>query len=186
MAVGYNVPTYTESNFSFGPGRVFMGAAGATPTVDVGLIGEDGVSFEFVNDKKDLFAGNPKAAVYRFNQSQGLKVSFSGVEWDFTRFAYAIGAGTTTSTSPSDTMVFGGDPITKKVAILVQHQMAVAGHTLNAYLWTAVSDGGLSVKLGQDEHMFQYAWTCLRSTANWGADALARGAELGLLERLKT
>lgn len=186
MAIGYNVPTFTENNFSFGPGVVFMGAAGATPSVDVGLLTDDSVTFEFTNDKKFLSAGNAKQKVYAFGQSQDMKVSMSGVEWDVTRFSYALGCGTTTSTSTSDTMVFGGDPIIKKVAIQIQHQMAQPGHTLNVYLWTAVSDGGLSIKLGDDAHNFAYAWTALRSTTNWGGTALARGATLGLLERLKT
>ena len=186
MPIGYNVPTYTENNFSFGPGLIFMGTAGATPSVDVGAITEDGFTVEWVNEKRDISQGNPKIPVYRFGQTQGFKLMTTGIEWDVTRFSYAIGAGATTSVSASDTLTFGGDPIVKKVAIKTTHQMAVSGHTMNAYFWTAVSDGGLSVKFGQDEHQFGYAWTCLRATANWGGTALARGAELGLLERLKT
>ena len=129
-----NVPSYSTSNFSFGPGRVFMGAAGTTPSTDVGGITEDGVKITVTSKKKDIFQGNPKLVVYTFAQEQGAMVELSGIEWNQNLFEYGLGAGTTTSSASSDTLSFGGDPLVEQVAIHVQHQMAIPGHTLNAYI----------------------------------------------------
>ncbi len=181
-----NVPSYTTSNFSFGPGRLFLGAAGTTPSVDVGGITEDGVKITVTSKKKDIFQGNPKLVIYTFAQEQGAMVEFSGIEWNQNLFEYGLGAGTTTSSASSDTLVFGGDPLVEQVAIHVQHQMAVPGHTLNAYVWQAVSDGDLAINLGADEHKFPYKYKAQRVTTAWDGATLATDAQLLKLYRQKT
>ncbi len=181
-----NVPSYSTSNFSFGPGRLFLGASGTTPSVDVGGITEDGIKVTVTSKKKDIFQGNPKLVAYTFSQEQGVMVELSGIEWNVTSFAYALGSGTTTSVSASDTYVFGGDPIVDSVAIHVQHQMAVPGHTLNMYVWKAVSDGDLEIGLGHDEHKFPYKYKAQRSTTDWAGTSLGEDAQLMKLYRQKT
>ena len=46
-----NLPTIDRDSISFGPGRLFLGAAGTTPTTDVGAITEDGITVEFASEK---------------------------------------------------------------------------------------------------------------------------------------
>lgn len=180
-----NLPNYTENNFSFGPGRLFLGAAGTTPTVDVGAITEDGITIQPENATKDIFQGNPKMIVHTFNQQQGVMVNATGIEWNFTNLAYALGAGNTTSSGSEDTFAFGGAPLTKKVALHVQHQMAVTGHTLNAYIWQAVSNGNPSLPLTHDEHQFALSWKAQRVATDWAGASLATDEQLMKIIRVK-
>lgn len=180
-----NLPTYNTDNFSFGPGRLFIGAAGTTPSVDVGGITEDGITIAPENTSKDIFQGNPKLIAYTFNQQQGVKVNATGIEWNFTNLAYALGAGNTTSSGTEDTFAYGGQPLTSQVALHVQHQMAVTGHTLDAYIWQAVSDGNPTMPLNHDEHKFALAWKAQRVATDWSGAALATDEQLMKIIRVK-
>lgn len=181
-----NVPSFTSNNFSFGPGILYLGAAGTTPLVDVGAISEDGIKMTPTNKKKDIFQGNPKIPVYTFAQEQGLQVSVTGIEWNVNNLLYGMGSGNTTSTGSADTYAFGGDPLIDAVALHVQHKMAVPGHTLNAYVWRAVADADVEMALIHDEHKFPYTWKAQRSTTNWAGTSLAYDEQIFQLYRQKT
>lgn len=181
-----NVPSYTANNISFGPGRLFVGAAGTTPTVNVGAITEDAVEVEFVSEKRWISQGNPKHKVLGFTLAEDVMVRCSGIEWDFDNFVNAVGAGATTTSASQDTLVWGGDPLIDEVAIHVQHYMAKPGHTLNAYIWKASGNGGLKLSFSHEEHQFAYEWAALRATTNWAGGSLGSGAELMQLVRQKT
>lgn len=180
-----NVPDFTTGNFSFGPGILYLGASGATPTVDVGAIAEEGIKVNAENTTKDIFQGNPKEIVYTFNQQQGVVLECTGIEWNVTNLLYAIGAGTTTSDGASDTYTFGGGAITTTVALHVRHYMAAPGHTLDAYIWKAVSNGAPPIAFTHDEHQFPMTWKAQRSTTDWAGDSLPTDAELMRIVRTK-
>lgn len=184
--MGFNLPEYDEDNFSFGPGRLFLGAAGATPTVDVGAITEDGVTIQPENTTGDIMQGNPRQIVYSFNQQQGVTVEVSGMEWNFDNLAYALGAGQTTLSASEDVWEYGGQPITKQAAIHVQHQMAAAGHTLDAYIWKAVTNGNPSLPFTHDAHNFALAFKAQLSKTDWAGNALDSGQQLIKCVRTKT
>jgi hypothetical protein len=173
-----NLPTYDENKFSFGPGVIFFGATGSTPTTEVGAITEDGVNIEITSEKKVITAGNPKVPIYAFSQSQGAKVSFSGIQWNFDHMAKALGAGTTTSAGGEDSFSFGGDPIVSQVAVKVQHAMAVTGHTMNVYLWKAYSEAGMAIGMGADEHKFPHSYMAMRSATDWAGTTLTYRQQL--------
>lgn len=183
--MGYNFPSVTDGDISFGPGILTMGAAGTTPTADIGGITEDGIKFETVSETRNIRQGNPKMIAYSFSQAQGVMVKATGIEWDFTTFAQVLGAGTTTSTGTEDTLVFGGDPLVRRYAIQVQHAMAQSGHTMYARVWRAAGQGGLNIPFQHDEHQFEYTWEGHRTTTDWAGNALACGAQLWALYRDK-
>tara|TARA_Y100000361_G_C11013228_1_gene265497 strand:+ start:46 stop:597 length:552 start_codon:yes stop_codon:yes gene_type:complete len=174
-----NIPSYTENNFAFGPGILKIGAAGSTPTTDVGAITEDGISIEITSEKRDISQGNPKLPVYTFTQAQGVNISVTGIEWNFENFAHALGSGVqATSVGVSDIFEFGGDPLVTQVAIQVEHIMAVTGDTLNVNVWKAVSNGGLTLPFTADEHQFEYSWKALRSATDWAGSSLDYNKQL--------
>ena len=184
--MSYNVPSFTENNFSFGPGILKVGAAGATPTVDVGAIVEDGITITKKSAKKMIKQGNPKIGVYAFAQEVGAEVDFVGIEWNLNTLPYAIGAGNTTSSGSADTFAFGGDPLVKQVAISIQHEMAVTGHTLDVYVWKAVSaQDDMAIKLGADEHQFPRKYSALRSATDWAGGALPKTERILKIVRTK-
>jgi len=179
-----NIPSGSTTDISFGPARLFLGVAGATPTVDVGFISEDGVSLEISNETKDIVQGNPKLIEYTFSQTQGVMVNVSSIEWDFDSFQRAIGAGITASAGGVDSFTFGGDPLIAQVAIHIQHQMAVSGNTLNCYVWKAVSESGYGITMGADEHTFEYKWKAQRATTDWASNVLSYREQLVKIERV--
>ena len=163
----YNVPTVTTDDISFGPARVYIGAAGSTPTVDVGAITEDGVNIEITSEKRYIAQGNPRINYYSFTQAQSVMVGFTSIEWDFDNFSFALGAGNTTSSASEETFAFGGDPIAQQVALHVEHYMAASGNTLDIYVWRATSEQGITMPLGQDEHQFEFKFTAIASDTTW-------------------
>jgi len=179
-----NIPTGSTNNISFGPARVFMGAAGTTPTTDVGYIGEDGVNIELTSEKKNIVQGNPALIEYSFVQTQSVMVNFTSIQWDFDNFKFALGAGVTTSGGGVNTFSFGGDPINILTALHIEHEMAVTGNTLNIYAWKAQSESGFNIPLGQDEHQFEFSFNLLRASDSWDGAALPAEQQLLKIERV--
>lgn len=173
-----NVPVYNEEKFSFGPAIAYVGAAGATPTEDLGFITDDGFTVEVMSEKTVLTQGNPKVPAYVFTNAQSAKVSFTTGEWDFDDFVRILGAGITSAPAGSETISIGGDPLNTKLSLRLVHYMAESGHTLNFDFWTVVSDGGLSFGINQDLHTFKHSYNCLRTTTDWASVTLASGAQL--------
>jgi len=174
-----NVPSGTTNNISFGPATIFLGASGTTPTVDVGYIDNDtGVEIVLMNKKRDITQGNPKVKLYTFSQEQGVTVKLTGIEWNNTNFAYALGAGTTAISGSEKSFTFGGDPIAKTCALQIQHYMPVTGHTMMYYCWKAVSDGDLTMALTHDEHKFPYSFALQRASTDWAGNTLTYDKQL--------
>lgn len=181
-----NLPTPDRLAVSFGPGRLFLGIAGATPTVDVGQITEDGISLSFTSEKGEIRQGNPRLLEDVFVKSQDLMVKITGIEWDMNNIALGLGAGVTSNTASVETFEWGGDPLATYVALQVQHQMGfAAGQTLNVNVWKAVTDSGIDISLGQDEHKFPFAYKAMRSSLNWAGGALTATKQLVLIQRQK-
>lgn len=180
----FNLPTVTTDDLTAGPGRVFLGASGATPTVDVGTISEDGgVELTIKNVKVGLRQGNPSVEVHAFNQSQDLSIKFTGMEWNFTNLSYALGAGLTASDGSSEQMDFGGDATVDTVAIHARHEM-LGGDTMNLYAWQCrgASDE-IAIKWGQEYHEFPYEFMLQRVTTSWGGASLSNNNQLFRLYR---
>jgi hypothetical protein len=173
-----NLPTIDRNSISFGPGRLFLGLAGATPTTDVGAITEDGVSVEIASEMRDIMQGNPKLPELSFIQSQNVMVKVTSIEWDFDALAYALGAGNTTATVSLETFSFGGEPCPTEVALHVQHQMCRSGNTINVYVWRAVGEGNVTLPFTHDEHQFEYNWKALRAETDWAGASLPSDEQL--------
>ena len=173
-----NLPTIDRDSISFGPARLFLGAAGTTPTTDVGAITEDGVTVEFASEMREIMQGNPKLPELTFIQAQSVTVRVTSIEWDFNSLAYALGAGNTSASGTFEAFAFGGEPCVTEVALHVQHQMCRSGNTVNVYVWRAVGEGNASLPFTHDEHSFEYAWKAQRADTDWASAALASNEQL--------
>jgi len=179
--MAYNVPTVTTNNISFGPAVVYIGdTIGTEPTTEMGAISEDGVSIEMTAEKRYSSQGNPMTPVFAFTQTQGVKVSFTALEWDFDRFTQALGAGLSTSAAPDATFKCGGDPLVGAVTLKIDHFMATSADTMTIKVWKAFSDMGLTVPLGQEEHQFEMSFTAATGGTDWSG--ATPGATISLIE----
>lgn len=173
-----NLPTVTQNDISFGPGRLFLGAVGATPTVDVGAITEDGVTVEFAAEQRDITQGNPKLVELTFFQSQSVMVKVTSIEWNFDSLAYALAAGNTSSSGTFEAFAYGGEPCVTEVALHVEHEMCLSGNTVNVYVWRAVGEGATALPFTHDEHQFEYNFKALRASTDWASNSLASDEQL--------
>lgn len=190
-----NLPTGIINNISFGPARVFMKewtnhtTSGGSPTVDVGFIGEDGVSLEIGSEKKAIRQGNPALINYQFTQQQSCTISFSSIEWEFENIQKALGSGKYVNGTATCylSFSFGGDPLNKSIGVMVKHEMAVSSNTLWIYGWKMQSDAGFTAAFGQDEMNMEYTFQALRADKDWGdSAALSYEEKLFAIRRMLT
>lgn len=176
--MGFNFPTIDENKISYGPGRLFLGAAGATPTTDIGALGENGLTIEFENEVQFVEQGSPAMKVLPYSTKHGLNITVNSMQYDFNTFYAGLGSGLTTVSGGTRRYGFGGDPKINSISLHVQHKMPQPGHTLNIYGWKMAATGGTSIELQNQAHEMPWTWTALRASTKWGGGALADGEEL--------
>lgn len=177
LNIGSNIDT---TRAAFGPAVLALGAAGTTPTENIGLLAPDTpMEIEFQTDFGEVSNGNPMLTIFRFIRAQSFFMRATSIEWSANRLSYALGTGATVINANNEIYRFGGDPCPVSVALHLQHRKCLAAHTINVRVWTAQSEnGGLAVQFGQDPHQFPYAWKALRSTTNWASGSLANDSQL--------
>lgn len=178
-----NVPLYTVDNITLGPGILFVGPTGTTPTVDVGAISEDGMEFTVGREFLEVFQGQPKTLIVTFPLSETVEVKVQGIEWNLMNLPKALGAGVTTSVGGVETFSFGGDPGIDEVAVLIQHAMP-SGDTVSIYMWRCQPSGEWTMSMAQDTlHTFPWSFKALEATTAWDGSALAVGQRLFRIRR---
>jgi len=177
----YNVPHYTTNEFSFGPGILYAGVAGETPTIDnthdIGGV-RSGASFVVTRTMLDVLQGSPAVLVKRYVTAETGVLTVTGIQWNFDNFAKALGAGVTTA----DTFEFGGSMEVENLALQFIHKNP-AGHTHTLMIYLANGQGTLTIPFGDDLHEFEYAFSALATETNWNGDALVVGRQLFKIKR---
>jgi hypothetical protein len=182
--LAYNVPSYDTQNLSFGPGVLYLcgltaaGAAGITEgqLSDVGAV-NSGSSFQVTRTRLDVFQGSPKSLIDTFVTQEDAQLSVTGIEWNLSNLALALGAGLVTSSGVTTTFSFGGDLKVSDVAAKFVH-VTPYGTTVTIRLWKAEGMGDLNVSFGDAIHEVPYTFKALESATKWG------GSALGVTERL--
>lgn len=182
--MAYNVPDYDTQNLSFGPGILYIcgltaaGPAGITEgmLVDVGAV-NSGSTFQVTRTRLDVFQGNPKTLIDTFVTQEDCQLSVTGIEWNLSNLALALGAGLVTSAGVTTTFAFGGDLRVSDVAAKFVH-VTPYGSTITIRLWKAEGMGDLNVSFGDNIHEVPYTFKALESSTKWG------GAALGTTQRL--
>jgi len=181
-----NVPSYTLNNITLGPGILYLGVAGTTPSRDVGAISEDGMTFNVTRTFLEVFQGQPKTLIKTFPTEETVELTCNTIEWNLNNLPLALGAGATSSSATQDVFSFGGDPDNDQVAVHVQHALP-SGHTISIYMWSAQPSGEWSMDMKQDTlHTFPYSFKAIESTVDWGGTALPVGQRLFRIVRFKS
>ena len=170
--MAYNVPSYDTTEFSFGPCVIYMGAAGATPTTDVGGI-RSGATYELTRTLVDIKQGNPATLVKTYVTEESGALTVTSLQWDFTNFARALGVTPPTT----DIFDFGGAITVQEVAIKIVHEDP-AGATYEFYLWKARGGERLAFNFGDDPHEFEYTFNSIIATTDWANNSLSSGNQL--------
>ncbi len=180
-----NIPTFNTDNISLGPGILFIGPSGTTPSLDVGAIGEDGATFSITREVIEVFQGSPRSLTKLFVTFEDVRLTVATIEWNLINLAVALGAGVTTSDANFDTLSFGGDPNFIEQAVLLEHILPV-GHTISLQIWKAQSVGEMEISLAQDEiQTFPFNFRALDESVAWDGSALPNKQRLFRIRRGK-
>ncbi len=177
---GFNVPSYDVQNISVGPGVLFLGTAGNTPTTDVGAVRNG--ELVVTREKLDIEQGWPAQLIARYTPRETVTLTVTGIEWHFANLAKALGAGIATGAGAGTLFEFGGDINFSNISVKYQHRFA-AGGTLEVNIWTANGSGEITTTFGDDVHEFPYAMTALNSTVNWASAVLPETGSLFQIAR---
>lgn len=170
--MAFNVPTYETERFSFGPGIVYMGPAGSTPSVDVGAVKGD-AELIIQRERLEVFQGSPQSLVKSYAVREIVSLRFTSIEWDLDNIAYSLGAGVTSVNGPIETLEFGGDIDTTQRAIRFVH-IKPDGGTIDLHIFNAEGNGDLTIALKeQDIHEIPIQWNALEGTVDFSNVALA-------------
>ena len=168
--VGYNLPDYEVRDISFGPGVVYIGAAGTTPTADMGAV-DPGMTLAIARTILDVMQGVPKRLIERYCTQETVDFEFSYLEWNLDRLRLAQGAGVFTDVSGVQTLKFGGSLEFADIAVRFIHQTPKGG-TVDVKIWKAKPSGEVSIEFGDDVHKTPFKASGIAADTNWGGEAL--------------
>jgi hypothetical protein len=163
---GYNVPNYTTNNVSIGPGILFLGVSGQTPTTDVGAV--KGGELTITREKLAVEQGFPAQEIISYAIKETVTLTVQSIEWNFENLRFALGAGVATATQ----FDFGGDMNFTQCAVKYQHRIP-AGATIEIDIWRCDGAGDMTTSFaGQDVHEFPYSFNALNATTDWAGNTL--------------
>lgn len=180
----FNMPTYDTKRLSIGPGIVYLGPLGSTPTVDVGAI-RPGSQLVTRRTALDADQGFPAVPIATFVTEEDVVLNFTTIEWNLQNLYRALGGGTYTTTASKDTFSFGGDVNMAEVAIKVVHKTP-AGTTLEVYVWRGRGNGEVAVSFNEGIHEFPYSFTALHTTTDWNGASLPDVGQMARIVHFKT
>lgn len=167
-----NIPNYTVKNISLGPGILYAGLAGATPSLDIGAIAPDGIEINVKRSFLEVFQGQPKSLIAQFVTQEDVDAKIESLEWNLLNLPIALGSGVTTSSASADTFSFGGDPATTYVAMRVQHATPT-GETVSFYFWRCQPTGEWKLSMKEATlHQFPFGFKVLQTTVAWDGSSL--------------
>ena len=179
----YNLPSYDTNRLSIGPGVIYLGPAGTTPTVDVGAV-ESGATLTTTRTKEEVFQGFPKTLIAQFATQETAVLKISGIEWNTNNFLYALGAGITSSATNTEILDFGGQISFTNVALKLVHQTPY-GWTVNVLIWNAQGDGTVEMNFSDTHHKMPYTFNAMvpwnnttKLCTGWAGNTLVEGKQL--------
>lgn len=170
--MAYNVPVYTAKRFSFGPGVLYMGTAGSTPLVDIGAVKGD-AEITIKRTALEMKQGSPQSLVKKYAVEEEVSLKVTGVEWNLTNIAYALGAGVTSQSGAQEIMEFGGDMDFSNRALRFIH-IQPDGSTIDLHIFSSEGAGELAVAMKEtDFHEFPFKFNVLEGSVDFTNAALA-------------
>ena len=182
--MAYNLPSYSTERFSFGPGVLYIGAAGQTPTTDVGAV-RTGASLRITREVLEVPQGSPRTIVQRYVTSESVQMSVTGIEWNLDNLAQFLGVDITTSTPSLEQLDFGGLMSLNAVSLKFVHQTP-EGHTIEVDVWRAQGSGEIEISFGDDVHEFPYTFNAIESDTDWSGNSLTAGQRLCRIKYIKS
>jgi len=174
--MAFNVPSYDTDRFSFGPGILYMGPTGSTPSIDVGAV-TVGAKLAITREILEFRQGSPSTVVKKFAIQESVTLDVTGMEWNVRNLSLSTGGGVTSSDASLETFEFGGSMDIDQYALRFVH-VTPAGHTISVYLWKAEAGAGFEVTFAEGAHEFPMSFNAVESTTDWTGAAVAANKRL--------
>jgi len=171
-----NIPVYNIDRMSFGPGIIYAGPVGQTPTTDIGAV-QTGAVLTIGRTVLEVRQGSPGIVTDEFLQALDVTLTFNGLEWNLINLATLIGAGITTSTATEETFGLGESARINEVALRFVHSMPTGG-TISIHLWKAAQNAEQAITFGDDLHATPFSLRAHRATTDWVGNALDKDESL--------
>ena len=166
-----NKPAYDVGNFSFGPGVLYLGVVGETPTIDVGAVGV-GAHLLVKRQLVLIEQGSPQNTAAEYAVKENVELSVTGLEWNLLNIARFIGAGVTSSSAAGSTFSFGGDMNVIRSSLLYLHYMP-NGDPIEICLWDAQPTGESQIQFNDNApHEFPFTFGANDSLTDWSGNGL--------------
>lgn len=174
----YNKPTGTSNKISIGPGRVFLGPVGATPSIDVGYVKDD-FTISLMRTGVDVRQGSPQILIDKLASQEDVSIEFKGIEWNFENLARVCGDGATSVSGADLIYKLGGAPGFQKYALMYQHKMADGG-TMSVDIWKVMGEGQVVISAkAADIHDIAYKFNAMDAgSTDWAGASLTDGQAL--------
>ncbi len=181
--MGFNLPVFDSDAFSIGPGILYIGAVGSTPTIDIGGI-RSNAELRVVREVVPVELGFPLQIAKRFVTRETVELQVTGLEWDLSTFQNSIGAGVT-SAPDANTVRYrmGGDSNVANVAVRFLHSMP-SGGTIDIRIWEASGSGEVTIPFSDTPHEFTFTFGALIGTTDWDGVVLADSQRLFQIEHI--
>jgi hypothetical protein len=181
--MAYNLPSGNKKRLSFGPGRIYLGPEGSTPTIEVGFVKGNSV-LSFKRSKLEVFQGSPQALIEQFVTKEEVSLKATGIEWNLDNLAFALAAGETSVSGAQEVLDFGGDMTVKHRALRFVHIMP-DGSTIDVQMFNVEGSGELDVTFNEtDLHELPFEFRALEGTT--GFDGVALAAKKKLVKIIRT
>jgi hypothetical protein len=181
----YNNPAFDTTRMTLGPGIIYIGPAGSTPTVDIGAVkGKATLTIE--RQEVEVRQGTPQLLVAKFAKQEDATLEITGIEWNLDRLAQVMMDGTTSLSGAIEKLKVGGRPTATPWALRFVHKAADGG-TVEVDMWKVLGDSKIAIGINDnDMHDFPYKFTCMHPGAtDWSGAALSDGQALVQILRTK-
>jgi len=178
-----NIPVYETKNFSFGPGVLYIGPVGTTPSIDIGAVRE-GAEVAIAREALEYRQGSLQNLVKLYITRENIEFTIRGLEWNLENIPYALGAGIVTTSATLDTFEFGGSLGLNEYAIMFKHEMP-SGDVIYLDLYRVQPVPEVTVTFGLDPHEIPYRFRALDATTGWAGETLPEGGKLMRIRKVK-
>jgi hypothetical protein len=172
------IPDYDVENLSFGPGVIYIGVPGTTPTTQVGAV-SNGMALAHIIEILEATAGNPSEEIESYRKTDEVHFTFVGLEWNLELLPFYIGAGIV----EEDRLEYGGEIEVKEASFRFIHQFppqvgASVGSTLIIDIWRARPDSDFGISFSGDSlHQFEQDFRAVKVDTDWSGTELSSGEE---------
>jgi hypothetical protein len=175
----YNNPSGDFTRVSIGPGRLYLGAAGSTPAIEVGYVKGD-AAITFKREQVEVRQGSPQTIIDALVKAEDLMFEINGIEWNLDMLAYVIGDGSTSVSGADEIFRMGGKPTVNKRALRFVH-IAADGSTIDLHIFKVIGEGTIAVGVkAEDTHEFPYKFKAIdpNASTDWAGATLSNGQKL--------